>query len=116
MVCSIYLFNSGWVIINVFYTFPEALRMTPTPFLLIKTCSEDVTLTNSNGEEISLENGTKLQIPTYSIHNDPRYYADPLIFNPDRFDERNGGVKFYKEQGIFLPFGNGPRTCIGNLR
>lgn len=79
-----------------------------------KTCATDVTLKNLNGKEILLERGTVLQIPSYAIHTDSKYYADPLKFDPDRFDERNGGVKWYKDQGIFLPFGNGPRICLGS--
>lgn len=95
--------------------FTETLRITPTPFLIFKTCAEDYTLKNSNGNDFLIEKGTKIQIPTYSIHMDPKYYTDPFTFNPERFDERNGGVKFYVDQGIFLPFGNGPRICLGKL-
>lgn len=90
------------------------MRVTPTPFTMFKTCTADVTLTNSNGKEVVIERGTKLIVPSYSIHTDPKYYADPLKFDPGHFDEENGSVKLYKDQGLFLPFGNGPRICIGN--
>lgn len=54
--------------------------------------------------------GDKLYIPTYSLHCDPEYYPDPEVFDPDRFTEEN---KASRVQGTFLPFGDGPRICIG---
>ncbi|KZC03879.1 Cytochrome P450 9e2 [Dufourea novaeangliae] len=42
-----------------------------------------------------------------AIHKDPKYYPDPYTFKPERF--LNGEVSPYN----FLPFGIGPRNCIG---
>lgn len=49
-------------------------------------------------------------IPVYQIHHDEEYYPNPEEFNPDRFNEENK-----PNQYAFLPFGEGPRMCIGNL-
>lgn len=63
-----------------------------------------------------IEKGTVLQIPTYSIHNDPEYFPNPREFDPERFDRRNGrDPKILRDLGLFVPFGMGPRICIGTF-
>lgn len=52
-------------------------------------------------------------VPVYSIHHDPEHYPNPNVFNPERFSEENGGLKQYKEKGVFLGWGDGPRICLG---
>lgn len=47
------------------------------------------------------------------MHYDPEYYDEPEKFKPERFDPENGGVKEYKDKGVFFPFGDGPRICLG---
>lgn len=42
----------------------------------------------------------------YGTHYDPRYFPDPLSFNPSRFEEP---IPPY----VLLPFGGGPRICAG---
>ena len=49
----------------------------------------------------------------WSIQRDEKYYDEPLKFNPDRFSVENGGVKAYRDQFVFFPFGDGPRVCVG---
>lgn len=46
----------------------------------------------------------------YSLHHDPKYYPNPDIFDPDRFTPEE---KSKRPNGTFLPFGDGPRHCIG---
>ena len=52
----------------------------------------------------------QIYIPTYAIHHDPLYYPDPELFNPDRFMPEN---KSQLTPYTFLPFGAGPRNCVG---
>lgn len=51
-------------------------------------------------------------IPIYSLHRDPKYYPNPEVFDPERFIEGN---KSSRPHGTFLPFGDGPRICIGRI-
>lgn len=52
-------------------------------------------------------------MPIYSIHRDSKYYENPNEFRPERFVIQNGGVKKFKDMGVFLAFGDGPRQCLG---
>ncbi|HVV44911.1 MAG TPA: cytochrome P450, partial [Bryobacteraceae bacterium] len=45
------------------------------------------------------------------LHRDPRFFEDPLRFDPDRFlPEHEARIPKY----AYLPFGGGRRICIGN--
>lgn len=41
------------------------------------------------------------------------YYNDPEEFIPERFDQEHGGLKAFIDKGVLLPFGDGPRICLG---
>lgn len=81
--------------------------------LLFRLCTEEKTLKDYNNKELVVEKGSTVLIPIYSIHRDPDNYESPNEFKPQRFSEENGGVKRYKEKGVWLPFGEGPRICLG---
>lgn len=69
---------------------------------------------NYNGKPVTIEAGTVVHIPIYSIHNDPDYYPNPSKFDPERFDESHcSDLKTLRDEGIFFPFGHGPRMCLG---
>lgn len=53
--------------------------------------------------------GMPVYIPLYCLQRDPQYFPDPEKFNPDRFDPRLDSVNEY----TYMPFGLGPRICIG---
>lgn len=53
-----------------------------------------------------IKKGWHVNIDATCIHYDSDLFTDPLKFNPQRFDEMQ---KPYS----FLPFGSGPRTCLG---
>lgn len=49
-------------------------------------------------------------IPSCAIHRDPDYYPNPDIFNPDNFAP---DAMAQRDSCLWLPFGEGPRNCIG---
>lgn len=90
------------------------MRFIAFPFPLWKMCTENIELTDYDGTSVTIEKGTRVLVPTYSIHHHPEQYTEPSLFNPERFDESNGKrLKYCKEAGLFMPFGNGPRMCLG---
>ncbi len=48
----------------------------------------------------------------YVIHRDERFWPEPEVFRPERFD---AGTENERHRFAYLPFGGGPRKCIGNL-
>jgi cytochrome P450 len=58
----------------------------------------------------TLKPGDGVYIPIYALHHDPDYFPDPEKFDPERFsDENKGNINPF----AYLPFGSGPRNCIG---
>jgi cytochrome P450 len=94
--------------------FTETLRKYPTlPFLDRISCS-DYELPASNGTgKITLPAGTGVYIPVLALHYDPTYFPKPEKFDPDRFTEEN---KQSRPKYTYMPFGEGPRMCIGKDR
>lgn len=99
------------VIDIVFFFFIESLRISPPGFTITKVCTETIEFDNYDGNAVRIEEGTVVQIPIYSIHNDPDLFPKPDVFNPDRFDGVD--MKQLRDEGKFFPFGHGPRMCIG---
>lgn len=88
-------------------TISEALRLhNPIP-LIARGCSEDYLVPGTN---FVIEKGTSITIPAMAIHHDEEYYPDALKFDPDRFSEENSRNR---HQYAFIPFGEGPRICVG---
>lgn len=58
----------------------------------------------------TLAKGLQVVIPVYGIHNDPKYWPEPEKFIPERFTEDE---KRNRPQYAYVPFGAGPRLCIG---
>lgn len=85
----------------------ESLRKYPPSSVLLKVCRQDYKVPD---EEIVIQKGTKVFINVWGLHRDPKYYPDPDKFDPDRFEPENVDKR---PDFTFLPFGEGPRMCIG---
>jgi cytochrome P450 family 6 len=85
----------------------ETLRKYPVLPFLDRRNNADYPIA---GSDLVLEKGTPIFISIWGLHFDPTYYPDPEKFDPMRFTEEN--VKS-RPQFTYLPFGEGPRNCIG---
>ncbi|PSN34612.1 hypothetical protein C0J52_20551 [Blattella germanica] len=85
----------------------ETLRKYPPVSLLTRECTSTTPL---RGTDIVVEKGTPIMLPVYSLHHDPQYFPDPERFDPERFSEEE---KQKRPHYCYLPFGEGPRLCIG---
>ncbi|XP_037036560.1 probable cytochrome P450 6a21 [Bradysia coprophila] len=85
----------------------ETLRIYTPIGQLFRTCINDYTIPDTN---IVINSGMSVIIPIHAIHHDSRYFYDPEVFNPDRFSNEELRKR---PQCSFLPFGDGPRNCIG---
>ncbi|XP_053685844.1 cytochrome P450 9e2-like [Sabethes cyaneus] len=88
----------------------ESLRKWPQP-MVDRYCVKDYTLDTGDGLKFTIDQGTLVWFPIHAIHFDPKYYANPNKFDPERFSEANRGNI---NMAAYLPFGVGPRNCIGS--
>ncbi|XP_020086178.1 cytochrome P450 72A15-like isoform X2 [Ananas comosus] len=85
----------------------EVLRLYPPASMLIRETTKEMQVGN-----ITFPAGVHLVLPILSMHHDAEFWGpDSTEFRPDRFGE--GISKASKVQGVFFPFGRGPRICIG---
>lgn len=80
----------------------EALRLYPPAGIISRTAQKPDTLA---GREV--RKGDTVMIPIYALHRNRLLWEDPDAFRPARFM----GAK--PERYAYLPFGDGPRICIG---
>ena len=72
--------------------------------------TKPTTIKWNNEKSILLEKGLKINLSLLGLHHDPNYFPDPDQFMPERFSEMN---KNARNDYVYLPFGDGPRNCIG---
>ncbi|XP_065307783.2 cytochrome P450 3A41-like [Dermacentor albipictus] len=85
--------------------FKEALRLCTPDSITMRLCKEETTVAG-----IHFKPGMSVDIPLAGIHHDPEYFPEPENFNPDRFmPENKDAIRPF----TYLPFGAGPRNCVG---
>jgi cytochrome P450 len=86
--------------------FDETLRLYPPAWLITrKALGED----RVAGYRVRA--GSLVIIGVSAMHHHPTYWPDPDCFDPDRFTPENSAGR---PRFAYLPFGGGPRLCIGN--
>ncbi|ETN58141.1 cytochrome P450 11A1, mitochondrial [Anopheles darlingi] len=98
------------VVMNIQYldhVINETLRKYPPLETITRAPERDYTVP---GTTHVIPKGAMIQIPIYGLHHDPDYYPNPERFDPERFTPEE--VK-KRPAYVFLPFGEGPRNCIG---
>ncbi|KAK9506049.1 hypothetical protein O3M35_008055 [Rhynocoris fuscipes] len=85
----------------------ETLRKYPTVPTVSRICDKNYQIPETN---LVIDKGTSVVIPVYALHHDSKYYPDPEKFQPERFAPEN---KSSIPSCAYLPFGEGPRICIG---
>ena len=83
----------------------EALRLYPPVPLLVREPVQDDTIM---GEAV--RRGTQVYIAPWVLHRHRKHWQSPTAFIPDRFA---GQTSPWTTGGAYLPFGAGPRICIG---
>ncbi|HSV40119.1 MAG TPA: cytochrome P450 [Nocardioidaceae bacterium] len=84
----------------------EAMRLCPPAGGVARTATRDVAV---DGHLVPA--GYTVIVSIYALHRDPGAWEQPLLFDPDRFaPERRQQINRWQ----YLPFGGGPRSCIGD--
>jgi cytochrome P450 len=83
----------------------EAMRLHPPVYALAREASEDLEL---GGHRFGAR--STIFINLYGIYRRADYYPDPLAFRPERMAPE---AKRARPRYAYLPFGDGPRVCIG---
>ncbi|XP_043642708.1 probable cytochrome P450 12d1 proximal, mitochondrial [Drosophila teissieri] len=87
----------------------ETLRYYPNGLGTMRTCQNDVTLSGYR-----VPKGTTVLLGSNVLMKDSRYYPRPDEFLPERWlRDPESGKKLQASPFTFLPFGFGPRMCIG---
>lgn len=80
----------------------ETLRLYPAGALFARDATEDM-----EAKGVTFRRGDVIMFPVYSLHRNARLWDDPEDYRPDRF------LNASYRRGQFIPFGDGPRVCIG---
>lgn len=84
----------------------ETLRLYPGLGVITRELVEDYTLPNG----VRLDKGLRVHIPIYHLHHSPDNFPEPEKYRPERF---LGAEKENIKPFTYIPFGEGPRICIG---
>lgn len=84
----------------------ETLRLYPTAWLISRTATHDDAI---GGYRIPAN--TPISMSIFITHRDPRWWPNPEGFDPERFAPETDDSR---PRFAYLPFGGGPRLCIGN--
>jgi cytochrome P450 family 9 len=76
-----------------------------------RICTKPYEMTNNDGTKVQVNVGDGIVFPAAALHRHAKYWPNPDKFDPERFSDDNKDkiVPF-----TYMPFGLGPRNCIGS--
>ncbi|MED6294263.1 hypothetical protein CHARACLAT_019359 [Characodon lateralis] len=83
----------------------ESLRLFPIAARLERVAKASVEI-----NDLVIPKGMVVMVPTWPIQRDPEIWSEPEKFKPERFSKEN---KDNIDPYTYMPFGSGPRNCIG---
>ena len=83
----------------------EAMRLYPPAWAIGRESTQPVKLGG-----YTFPKGTTILISPWVLHRDPRYFSEPEAFRPERW---MGNLARELPRFAYMPFGGGPRICIG---
>lgn len=84
----------------------EAMRLYPPAWLTGREAKRDLEIAGRH-----VPKGAQLIVSQWLVHRDPRWYADPEVFDPERWTTERTVAR---PKFSYFPFGGGARICIGN--
>ena len=84
----------------------ESMRLHPPAYVVSREATREVTV----GGHV-MPKGATILINVRGIHRNPAYWENPLQFSPERMAPE---AKKARSRHVYLPFGGGPRVCIGS--
>jgi len=84
----------------------EAMRLYPPAWAIGRESTQPVKLGG-----YTFPKGTTILISPWVLHRDPRYFSEPEAFRPERW---MGNLARELPRFAYMPFGGGPRICIGH--
>ena len=83
----------------------ESMRLYPPAALIARAARRDIVLDNEQ-----IRAGSTVYVPVYAVHRHEKLWSEPDRFDPSRFEPEAAKAI---DRFCYLPFGAGPRTCIG---
>lgn len=90
----------------------ESMRLYPPAWVTGREVARAFELPGRGGSPaVRVAEGTQIVMSQWLVHRDPRWFPNPEVFDPERFDPEHAKQR---PRFSYFPFGGGPRVCIGN--